>query len=81
MLKFLCRITCLFGSGYSLLSDKHNPTFVDVTNEACWRNIKRFPFQLNVDYGVDKSSNCDLFVHCVPKKLDHQTHGGNFVKS
>jgi len=20
-------------------------------------------------------------LHCVPKKLDHQTHGGNFVKS
>ena len=21
------------------------------------------------------------FLHCVPKKVDHQTHGGNFVKS
>jgi len=20
-------------------------------------------------------------IHCVPKKLDHQTHGGNFDKS
>jgi len=20
-------------------------------------------------------------MHCVPKKVDHQTHGGNFVKS
>ena len=22
-----------------------------------------------------------MYVRCVPKKVDHQTHGGNFVKS
>jgi len=49
-----------------------------------------------LDHGVNKLSEstpvrsaCDcprnkyslLYLHCVPKKLDHQTHGGNFVKS
>jgi len=26
-------------------------------------------------------NNRKKIAHCVPKNLDHQTHGGNFVKS
>ena len=27
------------------------------------------------------NSYYSLLMHCLPKKLDHQTHGSNFVKS
>ena len=28
-----------------------------------------------------RRNNLGIQLHCVPKKLNHQTHGGNFVKS